>query len=101
MPERSPSDWAPLQQWWRAMGRVGSTSKTGSRPFFGGRSGSVRRWLVSRRPVAEVEYVLFVLVRYWIPVVLPPLRSGTGLQGRSGLLARVRADSQSRRRSVA
>ena len=67
----SSSDWAPLQQWWQAMGqRLQVEDRVTA--FFR-RSLGVSQALAGVAQVGgEIEYVLFVLVRYWIPVVLPP-----------------------------
>lgn len=71
MPERSPADWAPLQQWWRAMGcRLHVEDRVEA--FFRRALGVSQALTGVAQAGAEVEYVLFVLVRYWIPVVLPP-----------------------------
>ncbi|MCS6318607.1 MAG: hypothetical protein H8K05_12720 [Nitrospira sp.] len=71
MPESSPADWAPLQQWWRAMGcRLQVEDRVES--FFRRALGVSQALAGVAQAGAEVEYVLFVLVRYWIPVVLPP-----------------------------
>ncbi len=67
----SPTDWSQLQQWWQAMGRrlqVEDRVEAFFRRAFG-----VSQALAGVVQVGgEVEYILFVLVRYWIPVVLPP-----------------------------
>ncbi len=66
-----PSDWSPLQQWWQAMGRRLQVEDR-VEAFFR-RALGVSQALVGVAQVGgQVEYVLFVLVRYWIPVVLPP-----------------------------
>ncbi|MDR4471791.1 MAG: hypothetical protein MRJ92_03750 [Nitrospira sp.] len=66
-----PTDWSPLQQWWQAMGRRLQVEDR-VEAFFR-RALGVSQALVGVVQVGgEVEYILFVLVRYWIPVVLPP-----------------------------
>lgn len=66
-----PSEWSPLQQWWQAMGRRLQVEDR-VEAFFR-RALGVSQALVGVAQVGgQVEYVLFVLVRYWIPVVLPP-----------------------------
>ncbi len=66
-----PTEWSSLQQWWQAMGRrlqVEDRVEAFFRRAFG-----VSQALAGLAQVGgQVEYVLFVLVRYWIPVVLPP-----------------------------
>lgn len=65
------SEWSPLQQWWQAMGRRLQVEDR-VEAFFR-RALGVSQALVGVAQVGgQVEYVLFVLVRYWIPVVLPP-----------------------------
>ncbi len=66
-----PSEWSPLQHWWQAMGRRLQVEDR-VEAFFR-RALGVSQALVGVAQVGgQVEYVLFVLVRYWIPVVLPP-----------------------------
>ena len=71
MTERSPSDWTPLQEWWRAMGRRLQVEDR-VEAFFRRALGVSQALAGVAHAGGEVEYVLFVLVRYWIPVVLPP-----------------------------
>ena len=61
MPERSPADWAPLQQWWRAMGcRLHVEDRVEA--FFRRALGVSQALTGVAQAGAEVEYVLFVLV---------------------------------------
>lgn len=71
MPTVPPTDWSPLQRWWQAMGRRLQVEDR-VEAFFR-RALGVNQALAGVVQVGgEVEYILFVLVRYWIPVVLPP-----------------------------
>ena len=67
----SPTDWSQLQQWWQAMGRRLQVEDRVEALFR--RALGVSQALAGVVQVGgEVEYILFVLVRYLIPVVLPP-----------------------------
>ncbi|MCK6501665.1 MAG: hypothetical protein L6Q38_19475, partial [Nitrospira sp.] len=65
------SDWLPLQQWWQAMGRRLQVEDR-VEAFFKRALGPGQALVGVTQVGGQVEYVLFVLVRYWIPVVLPP-----------------------------
>ena len=71
MPDVPPSEWLPLQRWWRAMGRRLQVEDR-VEAFFRRALGVSQALPGVAQSGGEVEYVLFVLVRYWIPVVLPP-----------------------------
>ena len=66
-----PSDWSPLQHWWQAMGRRLQVEDR-VEAFFRRALGVSQALAGVAQVGGQVEYVLFVLVRYWIPVVLPP-----------------------------
>lgn len=66
-----PSEWSPLQQWWQAMGRRLQVADR-VEAFFRRALGVSQALAGVAHVGGQVEYVLFVLVRYWIPVVLPP-----------------------------
>lgn len=63
--------WHDLEQWWVGMaGRLGVAER--GRLFFKqaiGHEGVLDR---IQRTGGDVHYILFVLLRYWIPAVLPP-----------------------------
>ena len=71
MPDVSPSDWSSLQQWWQEMGRRLQVEDR-VEAFFRRAMGASQALAGAVQVGGEVEYILFVLVRYWIPVVLPP-----------------------------
>jgi hypothetical protein len=71
MPDVSPADWSSLQQWWQAMGRRLQVEDR-VEAFFRRAMGVSQALAGVVQVGGEVEYILFVLVRYWIPVVLPP-----------------------------
>ena len=67
----SPSEWSSVQQWWQAMGqRLQVEDRVEA--FFRRALGSGQALAGVAQAGGEVDYVLFVLVRYWIPIVLPP-----------------------------
>ena len=66
-----PTDWSQLQQWWQAMGRRLQVEDR-AEAFFRRALGVSQALAGVVQVGGEVEYILFVLVRYWIPVVLPP-----------------------------
>ena len=65
------SEWSPLQRWWQAMGRRLQVEHR-VEVFFRHGLGASQALAGVAQVGGQVEYVLFVLVRYWIPVVLPP-----------------------------
>jgi hypothetical protein len=66
-----PSDRSSLQRWWQAMGRRLQVEDR-VEAFFRRALGVSQAWVRVEQVGGQIEYVLFVLVRYWIPVVLPP-----------------------------
>lgn len=69
--DQGPEDWERFQQWWMAMGdRLNVKDRIES--FFEVALGSDRALGRARQTGGQVDYILFVIVRYWIPVVLPP-----------------------------
>ena len=70
-PREFPQPWQEIEQWWVAMAeRVGVAERV--QAFFKnavGRDGALAR---ADRVGGNVHYILFVLLRYWIPAVLPP-----------------------------
>ena len=66
-----PEDWERFRQWWIVMGdRLNVKDRMHS--FFQGALGSDRALGRAHHMGGQVDYILFVIVRYWIPVVLPP-----------------------------
>ncbi len=68
----SPDDaWADLRRWWEAMGgKLGVPDRVAA--FFTNVLGPSRLLDRVHRLGGDVHYLLFVLIRYWIPPVLPP-----------------------------
>jgi hypothetical protein len=70
-PREFSEPWHEIEQWWVAMAaRVGVVERV--QAFFKnalGRDGALAR---AHRVGGNVHYILFVLLRYWIPAVLPP-----------------------------
>ncbi|MGH9602759.1 MAG: hypothetical protein ACRD24_10270, partial [Terriglobales bacterium] len=64
-------EWEALEQWWVGMARRLGVSERGQQFFKNalGRQGALER---VRRVGGDANYILFVLLRYWIPPVLPP-----------------------------
>ena len=60
-----PSDWSSLQQWWQAMGRRLQVEDR-VEAFFRRAMGTSQALAGAVQVGGEVEYILFVLVRYWI-----------------------------------
>jgi hypothetical protein len=64
-------EWREIKQWWLAMARRLSVTERGE-SFF---EQAVGRGKVLERVSqvgGDIHYILFVLLRYWIPTVLPP-----------------------------
>ncbi|WP_455378413.1 hypothetical protein [Petrachloros mirabilis] len=69
-PPSDASNWPELEKWWIAMGdRIHVTDR--ARSFF---QGAMTEGLFDRVALegGSVDYILFVLMRYWAPTVLPP-----------------------------
>ncbi|MBX3236238.1 MAG: hypothetical protein KF814_08810 [Nitrospiraceae bacterium] len=67
----SPADWSRLQAWWLGMGsRLQVEDRV--QAFFDRALGAEQALPRAAQMGAQPEYILFVLLRYWIPVVLPP-----------------------------
>lgn len=67
----SPADWSRLQTWWLGMGRRLQVEDR-VQAFFDRALGTEQALPRAAQVGAQAEYILFVLLRYWIPVVLPP-----------------------------
>lgn len=66
-----PDDWERFRQWWIVMGdRLNVKGRIHA--FFQVALGSDRVLSRAQHMGGQVDYILFVIVRYWIPVVLPP-----------------------------
>lgn len=66
-----PGDWERFRQWWIVMGdRLNVKDRI--HLFFQVALGSDRVLGRAQHLGGQVDYILFVIVRYWIPVVLPP-----------------------------
>lgn len=69
-PPSSEFDWPALEGWW--LGMADRLTVTGRAHSFFKRALS-EGWLARIAQLGgEVDYVLFVLMRYWVPTVLPP-----------------------------
>ncbi len=64
-------EWEALEQWWVGMARRLGVQEPGQQFFKNalGREGALER---AHRVGGDANYMLFVLLRYWIPPVLPP-----------------------------
>jgi hypothetical protein len=71
MHQSPQAPWQHIEQWWMGMAqRLGVVDRV--QDFFknaGGQEGALAR---VERARADVHYILFILIRYWIPTVLPP-----------------------------
>jgi hypothetical protein len=67
----SPPPWQEIEAWWIAMAQRLGVAERGQAFFKNalGQDGVLER---TDRVSGEVHYILFVLLRYWIPPVLPP-----------------------------
>src|SRR5574341_28689 len=68
-PQEQP--WPEIQRWWLGMARRLGVQERGE-SFFENALGPSRVLERVDRAGGDVHYVLFVLLRYWIPPVLPP-----------------------------
>ncbi|WP_455243959.1 hypothetical protein [Petrachloros mirabilis] len=70
IPPSSDIDWTALESWWIGIAdRLAISSRAQS--FF--KRALSEGWLARITEVGgQVDYVLFVLMRYWVPTVLPP-----------------------------
>jgi hypothetical protein len=71
MNSMSDQQWREVRGWWLGMAeRLGVADR--GHLFFANALGSDRALVRAHRVGGDVNYVLFVLLRYWIPPVLPP-----------------------------
>jgi hypothetical protein len=71
MHDTSPSDSSSFQAWWLDMARRLDVEER-VQAFFDHALGSQQALARADQVGAKSDYILFVLLRYWIPVVLPP-----------------------------
>jgi hypothetical protein len=68
----TPARWTQFTSWWRAAAkRLGVESQCES--FFTPESGAVEAMMKVAGAQGDLDYVLFVLLRYWVPPILPPV----------------------------
>src|SRR5439155_1138696 len=68
----SPAQWNELTKWWTGTAtRLGVGSPCVS--FFMPGSGAVEALSKVLEAEGDLHYVLFVLIRYWVPPILPPM----------------------------
>jgi hypothetical protein len=71
MHDLQPPSWEEIERWWMAMAhRLGVMDRV--RMFFKNALGHEGVLPRVHRAGGDVHYMLFVLLRYWIPTVLPP-----------------------------
>jgi hypothetical protein len=70
MSPSSPSDWSALEAWWMSMAERLNVGDRARSYFDAVRSGGHLQRIAQFG--GQVDYVLFVLMRYWVPTVLPP-----------------------------
>ncbi|WP_447978690.1 hypothetical protein [Candidatus Nitrospira bockiana] len=71
MPDGSPQQWHDVAHWWTRMGhRLGVGERV--ELFFKNADGEHGALARVARLDGNLHYILFVLLRYWIPAVLPP-----------------------------
>lgn len=67
----TPSRWAQFSSWWRqAAKRLGVESQCEA--FLAPASGGIEALMKVAGAQGDLDYVLFVLLRYWVPPILPP-----------------------------
>lgn len=72
MPTPSPPDmnWPALEQWWSNMSERVHVADRAQAFFKGVQTGNLFDRIA--QVGGQVDYILFVLMRYWVPTVLPP-----------------------------
>ncbi|MCE9535967.1 MAG: hypothetical protein K8R65_06120, partial [Nitrospirae bacterium] len=72
MTTSSPSDinWTAFEAWWNGIGERLQVADRAHDFFTGMRTGSMFDRIA--QVGGQADYILFVLMRYWVPTVLPP-----------------------------
>ncbi|HTL62950.1 MAG TPA: hypothetical protein VL261_14995 [Nitrospira sp.] len=68
--QMSDSGWRVLEQWWASMGERLQVLDRAEAFFKAAASGGLLERIGQLG--AQIDYILFVLMRYWVPTVLPP-----------------------------
>src|SRR2546428_7334472 len=67
----TPSQWMQFTSWWRQTAkRLGVDAQCES--FLAPESGGMEVLMKAHGAKGDLDYVLFVLIRYWVPPILPP-----------------------------
>src|SRR3989454_7726364 len=67
----TPSQWMQFTSWWRQTAkRLGVDAQCES--FLAPESGGMEALMKAHGAKGDLDYVLFVLIRYWVPPILPP-----------------------------
>ena len=67
----TPTRWAQFTSWWHdAAKRLGVESQCEA--FLSPESGGMEAMMKVAGAQGDLDYVLFVLLRYWVPPILPP-----------------------------
>src|SRR5260370_11631436 len=67
----TPSQWMQFTSWWRQTAkRLGVDAQCES--FLALESGGMEALMKAQGARGTLDYVLFVLIRYWVPPILPP-----------------------------
>ena len=67
----TPSQWMQFTSWWRQTAkRLGVDAQCES--FLAPESGGMEALMKVHGAKGDLDYVLFVLIRYWVPPILPP-----------------------------
>ena len=67
----TPTQWLQFTSWWRQTAkRLGVDTQCES--FLAPESGGMEALMKVHGAEGDLDYVLFVMIRYWVPPVLPP-----------------------------
>src|SRR4051794_25562347 len=68
----TPARWAEFTQWWlQTADRLGVGRQCEA--FLTPQSGALEAFAKVAQAQGDLHYVLFVLIRYWVPPILPPV----------------------------
>ena len=67
----TPTQWTQFASWWRQTAkRLGVDTQCES--FLAPESGGMEALMKVHGAQGDLDYVLFVMIRYWVPPILPP-----------------------------
>ena len=88
----SQEEWQQLTTWWTMLAQRHKVAEK-AQEFFQNGIGPNRALERADREGGDLDYILFIFIRHWIPPVLPSTRSRAKRKKRPRLLGGVRTNS--------